>query len=220
MDTAESTATDGARHSQRRAAPPLKILEKEIAEYYENFEGLLETELFHLQNNIEELQKLLKTIKSCKAEFNTKSRKLSTAYILSGNIFSAEETRKKRTDIKKDAQEVIASINGCLVAAGVEEMSDLHTSSIYSGLSLGSQLAKMKLRSNSPASCLENANYRGTSHSRGAANKNSDPSFPFSSKTVAGKVSNIAPPVVDEDTATIQHKSPHQQPTDKKNLLP
>ena len=95
-------------------------LQKDHDEYHLLLEKVVATDLSSLSTDELGLRELSASLKSIRKSFLDASRSLSTKLITDGAVHEAQVVRETRSDIVKDAKELLTSINILLQDLGVE----------------------------------------------------------------------------------------------------
>ena len=142
MDSASKPVPNGSevRTSCRKRKSPLEELREHYSETEQQLEEILRLDLSLVQSDAEQIKSHGSELKKATKLYNQASRSLSSRYISIASYFDSQVIREKRTELQKDAEEVLASLNGMLTELGHDEMSNIDNISLRSGVSLRSQL--------------------------------------------------------------------------------
>ena len=103
----------------------MKVLETEYDKCCSTLEEYLKLPLDSISDDSDQLKLHAQAVKSNLESFKTSSRRLSERLISSGSVSESQKIRNVRTELQKDAKEVIDSINVLLMSSADSQISDI-----------------------------------------------------------------------------------------------
>ena len=129
--------------STRRKLIPIDQCQETYDSCQEALEKVLAVDLTNFQSHADDLKKFHRSVKNAANDFSKVSQTYSSRLLKVARVAESQKVRKLRTQLLKDVEEVLTSINLLLSQLGLEEMtiSKFDRESITSRLSLSSQLS-------------------------------------------------------------------------------